>query len=162
MFGLSALLTLAALVAYVVIPVDEEIALPLIGDTLASNVALGLTFGLAITLIGIGAIHWAKKLMVDTEVVAARHSASREPADRAAALEVFDAGAEEFGFGQRKTSAGLIGAMALFPLPLVFFFRDPWITPHPATGQPVSPSEKSAPRFREAPCVSPTRRRDPA
>lgn len=144
MFGLSALLTLAALVAYVVIPVDEEIALPLIGDTLASNVALGLTFGLAITLIGIGAIHWAKKLMVDTEVVAARHSASSEPADRASAIEVFDAGAEESGFGQRKIiRRSLIGAMALFPLPLVFFFRDLWITPtDPATGQPVSPSEE--------------------
>jgi ubiquinol-cytochrome c reductase iron-sulfur subunit len=135
MFGLSALLTIGFLVAYVAIPTEEIISLPVIGGMSASNFALGVLFGGAVLLIGIGAIHWAKKLMVDVEVVQPRHPSSSDPADRAAAIEVFDAGAAESGFARHKlVRRTLIGAMALFPLPLVIMLRDLWITPPDSPG----------------------------
>ncbi len=135
MFGLSALLTLGFLVAYVAIPVDALVALPVIGDMSASNLALGVLFGGAVLLIGIGAIHWAKKLMTDIEVVQPRHPSSSEPADREAAIDVFDVGAAESGFARHKIiRRTLIGAMALFPLPLVIMLRDLWITPADSPG----------------------------
>ena len=56
---------------------------PCCPDANALNFALGLTLGLAILFIGIGAIHWAKKLMPDDEIVAgAPPAAARPDADR--------------------------------------------------------------------------------
>ena len=42
----------------------------------ASNLALGLTLGGALLLIGIGVIQWARKLMADHEIVEMRHPAA--------------------------------------------------------------------------------------
>jgi ubiquinol-cytochrome c reductase iron-sulfur subunit len=164
MFGLSALLTLGFLVAYVAIPTEEIISLPVIGDMSASNFALGLLFGGAVLLIGIGAIHWAKKLMTDVEVVQPRHPSSSEAADRAAAIEVFEVGAAESGFAKhtmvRRT---LIGAMALFPLPLVIMLRDLWITPPDSPGPSAELSEtiwRKGTRIVTDPALKPLRPED--
>ena len=64
-FLLSALATVGFVVAYVTIPRDETMWLPVLGDVNAMNFTLGLTMGLSLLLIGTGAIHWAKKLMTD-------------------------------------------------------------------------------------------------
>ena len=90
MFGAAALLFLVALVAYIVIPVDAGINIPLAGPVGALNLALGLSFGLGILLVGIGAIHWARKLMPGTEVVAERHTMRSPDEERAAAVEAFE------------------------------------------------------------------------
>ena len=82
MFVLAALLILASVVAYVVIPVDAGVNVPFLGPVGALNLALGLTIGLGILLIGLGAIHWARKLMPGTEVVAMRHEMRSEPDER--------------------------------------------------------------------------------
>ena len=63
MFLGSALMTVLFVVAFVAIPVDETVYIWGFGTVNASNIALGVTFGLAILLIGTGAIHWSKKLM---------------------------------------------------------------------------------------------------
>ncbi|MFM1905673.1 MAG: hypothetical protein RIT32_469, partial [Actinomycetota bacterium] len=76
MFLLSALFTVLATVAFFAIPVDRFIRVPGPGVTQASNFVLGITLGLAIFLIGAGAIHWARKLMPDDEVVRSRHGYS--------------------------------------------------------------------------------------
>ena len=55
----------------------------------ASNLILGLTLGLALLLIGIGAIQWARKLMGDHEIVEYRHSAASSAEDREEALAAF-------------------------------------------------------------------------
>lgn len=73
MFALSALLTIGFVVCYVTIPTDTFIALGPIGTVQLSNLALGLCFGLAVLLIGLGAIQWAKKLMADEEIIGERH-----------------------------------------------------------------------------------------
>ena len=137
MFGLSMLFTITAIVAFIVIPGDATVRIPVIGQPRALHVALGVTIGAAILLIGIGAIHWAKKLMTDVEVVQERHPIESEAADTADALAVYEAGVEQSGFARypiiRRT---LIGAMALLPLPFIVVLRDLWATP----GESPSPT----------------------
>ncbi|HYO18075.1 MAG TPA: Rieske 2Fe-2S domain-containing protein [Dermatophilaceae bacterium] len=138
-FVLAALLILASLVAYVVIPVDAGVELPLLGPVGALNVALGLSLGLGILFIGLGAIHWARKLMPGTEVVAMRHEMRSADEQRRAAVEAFDRGLADSGFTQRPIiRRTLIGAMLVLPLPLVILLRDLYIAPE---GAP-SPAEQ--------------------
>jgi ubiquinol-cytochrome c reductase iron-sulfur subunit len=130
LFGAAALLFILAIVAYVVIPVDEGVEIPLAGPVGALNLALGLTFGLGILFVGLGAIHWARKLMPGTEVVAQRHT-MRSPEDaRAEAVAAFDRGLSDSGFASRPIiRRSLLGAMVLLPLPLVVMLRDLYVAP---------------------------------
>jgi len=125
LFGASSFFTLVFLVSFVAIPREKKIAVSLIGVTGAQNLVLGVSFGFAILLIGIGAIHWAKKLMSDVEIVQERKEI--KPADdvQQEALAAFRVGTEESGIGQRKLiRRSLLGALALFPLPFVVMLRD--------------------------------------
>lgn len=108
------------------IPANQNVTVPFsTAQVNASNAALGITFGLAIFLIGAGAIHWAKKLMPDQEeVVQLRHSLVSTPEERAEAGEVFWQGADESGFSKHKMIRRLLTAMILFPIPLVVMLRD--------------------------------------
>jgi ubiquinol-cytochrome c reductase iron-sulfur subunit len=130
MFGIAALGSIGFVVAY--------LALPLIAGDLdrlqLSNLLLGLTLGVALFLIGLGAIQWAKKLMPDVEVVQERHSFESSPEDQAAAIAEFEAGTEESGIGRRKMIRNsLLGAMALLPLPIIFILGDLGpLSPNPA------------------------------
>ena len=127
------------MVAYVVIPVDAGLQLPLLGPVGALNVALGLSMGLGILFIGLGAIHWARKLMPGNEVVAMRHELRSRPEERQAAVEAFDRGLADSGFAQRPIiRRSLIGAMLVLPLPLVIILRDLYTAP---PGAP-SPAEQ--------------------
>ena len=54
LFVLAAVLILASVVAYVVIPVDAGVKVPFLGPVGALNLALGLSLGLGILLIGLG------------------------------------------------------------------------------------------------------------
>ena len=125
MFILSALCIVGFVVAYVAIPESSYIDLGPIGTLQSSNLMLGLTFGLATLLIGIAAIHWAKKLMSDEEIVDYRHPVGSPQEDRDAAKAAFDAGVAESGFVERKmVRRTLLGALALFPLPLIVLLKD--------------------------------------
>ena len=125
MFGASALLAILFVVAYVGIDPSVLIGLPVIGTTSALNIALGVTMGGSILLIGTGAIHWAKKLMPDVEVVEERHEFASSREDKDALAETFAIGADESGFVKRPLiRRTLLGAMALFPIPLVVMLRD--------------------------------------
>ena len=98
-----------------------------------------MSFGLGILLIGLGAIHWARKLMPGNEVVAMRHELRSRPEERQAAVEAFDRGLADSGFAQRPIiRRSLIGAMLVLPLPLVIILRDLYTAP---PGAP-SPAEQ--------------------
>ena len=89
------------------------------------NLFLGLTLGLALLLIGLGAIQWARKLMTDEEIIEYRHPAASSPEDRAIALEAFRTGAAESGFGRRTMIRNsLLGSLALLGLPAIVLLRD--------------------------------------
>ena len=122
MFGLASLLVIGFIVAFVIFPIDDGDAVEAVRN---SNLALGLTLGGALFLIGAGAIHWAKKLMSSPEVIHERHELRSADEVRAASLSDFELGTEESGFGRRKLIRNsLIGAMVLLPLPAVVILRD--------------------------------------
>ena len=127
MFLLSMLFVVLFVVAYIGIDKTTVVYIPVLGEVGASNVALGFTMGMAILLIGTGAIQWAKKLMPDVEVVQQRHDMA---SPKRAALEAeanYERGKEESGFARfRIIRRTLIGAMVLFPIPLVVMLRDLW------------------------------------
>ena len=120
MFALAAVLSLLFCVFYLLVDIDATF----LGFN-ASNFALGTTLGLAMLLIGIGAIQWAKQLMSDRELIEERHGATSTPEDRAAALEAFRAGTEESGFGRRTlVRNSLLGGLAMLGLPAVILLGD--------------------------------------
>ena len=80
LFGLSSLMAILFCVAYFAFEVGSEPDVVL--GMGASNVALGLTLGLALLFIGIGVIQWSRKLMTDTEIVEMRHPLRSSDADR--------------------------------------------------------------------------------
>lgn len=125
MFLGSALMTILFVVAFIQIPVDESVYIWGMGAVNASNLALGLTFGLAIFLIGAGVIHWTKKLMNEKEEVQLRHSLSSTDEDREAAVKAFEEYSADSGFAQRPViRRSLLTALALFPIPLIVLLRD--------------------------------------
>lgn len=132
MFVLAIALILGFVVVYVKVPTTKLVAFPIVGTASLSNVLLGTLFGLGMFLIGAGAIHWAKKLMPDVEVAEARHEMRSTPTARQEFAAAIKEGAAESGFGERKIiRRTLLGALALFPIPLVVILRD--LGPMPGT-----------------------------
>ncbi|HBJ72743.1 MAG TPA: ubiquinol-cytochrome C reductase [Actinobacteria bacterium] len=139
MFLLSILLVVAFVVAYIGIDKSTVVYIPVFGEVGASTIALGLTFGASVLLIGAGAIQWAKKLMPDVEVVQMRHELVSPADETAEAAANYERGKEESGFARYKMiRRTMIGAMALFPIPLVIMLRDLWSSPVSGT---LSPAE---------------------
>jgi ubiquinol-cytochrome c reductase iron-sulfur subunit len=132
MFGISAICLLGAVISYVVVSNTLFINVPMVGKVNANHFSVGTLFGLGIFLIGAGAIHWAKKLMPDDEIVQERHSLTSAPEERAEVAEIYKRGAAETGIGERKIiRRTLLGALSLFPLPLIVMLRD--LGPMPGT-----------------------------
>ncbi|MGI4895920.1 MAG: cytochrome bc1 complex Rieske iron-sulfur subunit, partial [Janthinobacterium lividum] len=91
----------------------------------SSTKAIGLFMFLSLFALGVGAVHWAKTLMPDDERIDYRHRQRGTTAERDEAVGILKEGAHEAGLGRRPLIRNtLIGSLALFPLPAVFFFRD--------------------------------------
>jgi ubiquinol-cytochrome c reductase iron-sulfur subunit len=120
MFIVATLLALAFCVAYFTVSSSET----WFGYG-AQNLALGMTLGLSLLLIGIGANLWAKKLMNDHEIVEYRHSAASSDEDREVAIAAFEAGAADSGFGRRTlVRNSMLGALGVLGLPAIVLLRD--------------------------------------
>ncbi|WP_460446867.1 cytochrome bc1 complex Rieske iron-sulfur subunit [Angustibacter aerolatus] len=125
MFFLSMVATLLFLVSYFAVDPDTRTFVPLIGPTKLQNLLLGLGLGFALFFIGIGAVHWAKTLMPDEEVVEERHPIRSDDHARAETVRTVMAGAEASGIKRRpliKMTLG--GALGLFGLPFIVALRD--------------------------------------
>lgn len=124
MFGLATVLVVVFCVAYFAVPRDTVVRIgPL--RTNALNLTLGLTIGFALFLIGAGAIQWAKKLMVDKEIVEYRHPAHSSAEQKADVTEVFQQGVAESGFTRRKLiRRSLLGAMGVLAVPPIIMLAD--------------------------------------
>ncbi len=123
MFGLSSVFALLFVVSYFVFKVGKTP--DIIAGYGASNVALGVTLGIALLLIGIGAIQWARKLMSDVEMVEMRHPARSSDEDREDAVAAFQAGVDDSGIGRRPLIRNtMLGAFATLGLPLIVVLRD--------------------------------------
>ena len=130
LFGLSAVFSVLFVVAFFALDIGEEV------DTFlglgASNLALGLTLGLALMCIGVGAIQWARKLMSDHEIIEMRHAVASSATDRDEALVALREGGEDSGIARRPLIRNsLLGAMAMLGLPAIVALRD--LGPLPGT-----------------------------
>ena len=122
-FALATVCAILFVVAYFAFDIGSEPDLILgLG---ASNLTLGLTLGLALLLIGIGAIQWARKLMSDVEMVEMRHPAASSQEDRDFAVSAFNDGVADSGIARRPLIRNsLLGALAALGLPAVVLLRD--------------------------------------
>ncbi|NNG39821.1 Rieske (2Fe-2S) protein [Flexivirga sp. ID2601S] len=119
LFTLSMIATVLFIVSYFVIGEGTAVTLPILGKVGALHVALGVTLAVSMLGIGLGAIHWAKTLMSDTEVVEERHVQRSDDEARDGAVKVVMDGVESSQFKRRpliKYTLG--GALGLFALPL--------------------------------------------
>ena len=123
LFGISALGTVLLIVSYIFVPDDLFFFIPVMGNQNAHQLGLGLGMAISLFFIGMGAIHWAKTLMPDTEVVAQRHEFRSPDSDRKEFVEAVKSGASASGLGRRsliKRSLGAaLGLSALSPLLLL-------------------------------------------
>jgi ubiquinol-cytochrome c reductase iron-sulfur subunit len=123
LFGLSAVGTLLLIYSYIFVKNDKFIFIPIIGETGAQQLGIGMGMAIALFCIGAGAIHWAKTLMPDEEVIAQRHEFRSDDEDRAEFVKTVKAGASAAGLGRRpliKRSLGLaLGLSGLTPLLLL-------------------------------------------
>ena len=123
LFALSSVFAVLFAVSYFAFDVGSEP--DLIGGYGASNVSLGICLGMALLLIGVGAIQWARKLMNDEELVEMRHPASSSDEDRQAVITSFQDGVNDSGIARRPLIRNtLLGAFATLGLPLVLVLRD--------------------------------------
>jgi ubiquinol-cytochrome c reductase iron-sulfur subunit len=134
LFGLSAVCAVLFVVSYFVFDVNggaDGQTVQTIGGLGASNVTLGASLGLALLLIGVGLIQWARKLMGDHEIVEMRHPARSSDEDRAETVRILNLGAEESGIARRPlVRNSLFGAIGILLAPVVVLLRDLGPTPN--------------------------------
>jgi ubiquinol-cytochrome c reductase iron-sulfur subunit len=124
MFGLVPVLAIAFVVIYFFVPRDASFSFGFVNADV-QHVGMGLTLGLAVLLIGVGAVQWARQLMVDNEVADERHVATSSPEDRVAILKDLEVGVDESQIKRRKVLGySLVGALGVLVLPILALFAD--------------------------------------
>ncbi|MFZ9100077.1 MAG: Rieske 2Fe-2S domain-containing protein [Candidatus Planktophila sp.] len=123
LFGLSALGTLLLIFSFIFISDETFVFIPILGDTNLHQFGIGMGMAIALFCIGAGAIHWAKTLMPDEEVVAQRHEFRSDDEDRADFVKAVKEGAANAGIGRRplikRTLGAALGLSGLTPLLLL-------------------------------------------
>lgn len=123
LFALSALGTLLFIYSYIWIPEDQLIFLPVLGTTNAHQLFLGLGLAMALFFIGMAAVHWAKTLMPDHEVIDQRKEQRSKDEDRSQFVATVKDGAASAGLGRRplikRTMAVALGLVGLSPILLL-------------------------------------------
>mgnify|MGYP000397668143 FL=1 len=125
LFSLSAAGTLLFIYSFFFIKEDLYIFIPVMGNTNAQQLGIGLGIAFSLLFIGFGAVHWAKTLMPDQEVIAYRHTLRSEDSDRGEFIKAAKIGAEEAGLGRRPLiKRSLFAALGLAGIPAVVMLRD--------------------------------------
>ncbi|NDF03001.1 MAG: Rieske (2Fe-2S) protein [Actinobacteria bacterium] len=123
LFMLSALGTVLFIYSYIWIAQDIYVYVPIIGTSNAHQLFLGLGLTFSLFFIGAGAVHWAKTLMPDEEVIAQRHEMRSSDEDRADLIASVKENAGAAGLGRRtliKRTLGLsLGLVGLSPILLL-------------------------------------------
>jgi ubiquinol-cytochrome c reductase iron-sulfur subunit len=116
LFLLSVLGTLLFIYAYLGIEEDAFVFVPVLGSTNAHQLFLGLGLAIALFFIGMAAVHWAKTLMPDHEVIDYRKEQRSKDEDRDDFVSTVKDRALEAGLGRRPfikrtllLSLGLVG-----------------------------------------------------
>lgn len=123
LFALSAMGTLLLIFSFFFISDERFIFIPVMGTTNLQQLGIGLGMAIALFCIGAGAIHWAKTLMPDEEVVIQRHEFRSEDEDRSEFVKTVKEGAANAGLGRRplikRTLAGALGLSGVIPIVLL-------------------------------------------
>ena len=82
LFGLSGVGSLLLIYSYIYVAGDVFIFIPIMGNQNAQQLGIGIGMAMSLFFIGIAAIHWAKTLMPDKEVVNHRHEFRSSDEDR--------------------------------------------------------------------------------
>lgn len=117
LFGVSILGTIATLALYFMQDQTEEVA-----SIRLVNMLFGISLCFAMLGIGFGAIHWARTLMRDHEMIEERHPMRSSDEGRAGAIQTLKDGAEDSGLTtSRRTllKGSLITAVAIAPLAIL-------------------------------------------
>ena len=123
LFGFSMVCAIGFCVAYFTLEIGDNPTVWL--GFGASNVILGLSLGLALLSIGVGAIQWARKLMSDVEIVEHRHPIASSEEARTEAVTALSQGISDSGIGRRPLVRNtLIGAVGMLGLPVIVALRD--------------------------------------
>ena len=140
-FGLVPLLAIAFVVIYFAVP--RHATANLLGvNWHVHTTLLGLTGGLAVLLIGVGAIHWSRQLMNDTEIAEDRHAAASTDEERAGFVDVVNQGIRDAGVSRRKMIvASLGGALGIVAVPAIVTLAD--IGPYPTAANRRETIEKT-------------------
>ena len=124
-FGLSTLGTFLFIIAFFAIRPSTASGNEMLDQVGLSTKLLGLGLGMALLFIGIGAIHWAKTLMPDDEIVQVRKPMRSSEEDRTEAVAALKEGAAGAGLGRRKLIRNsLLGALAPLGLLAIVPLRD--------------------------------------
>ena len=124
MFGLVPLLAIGFVVIYFAVPTSSTIDIGIL-HTSAKNFGLGVTAGMALLLIGLGAVQWGRQLMDDHEMVDHRHGAASTEEDVEYVLRELEAGVDESQIKRRKILGySLVGALGALALPIIVSFAD--------------------------------------
>ena len=125
LFIISALGTILFIYSYTFMSEKIFIFLPVLGNSNAKQLFLGLGMAISLFFIGMGAVHWAKTLMPDKEVVAQRHELRSEEVDREDFVKTVKQGAAEAGLGRRSIIKRTLGvALGLSGLTPLLLLRD--------------------------------------
>ncbi|ACU70600.1 Rieske (2Fe-2S) domain protein [Catenulispora acidiphila DSM 44928] len=149
---------IGSMVCYTFIPNTRVHRFTGLGTVNMNNLALGLCLGFAFLALGGGAIHWARTLMTDVDLVQERHPMKSDPESTAFAVSEFKQGVADSGFTKYPLiRRSLLTAMLVLPLPAVWLLRDLGPMPkdslrhtlwapgqklvNPNTGQPLKVSD---------------------
>ncbi|MDO8383667.1 MAG: Rieske 2Fe-2S domain-containing protein [Microbacterium sp.] len=120
LFYLSIAGSIWAVAAYMLFPIEDGTVVAIRNN----NLFIGIGIALALLAIGIGAIHWSKAVMSDTEHIEPRHLTRGKESTRAAAVQALTVANEESGFGRRTMIRNsLIGALIASVAPGIVLFR---------------------------------------
>ncbi|NCZ61282.1 MAG: ubiquinol-cytochrome C reductase [Actinobacteria bacterium] len=125
LFGLSAVGSLLLIYSYIFVKDNVFIFIPIMGNQNAQQLGIGIGMAMSLFFIGIAAIHWAKTLMPDKEIVNHRHEFRSSDEDRAELVQTVKEGVAGVQLGRRKLIKRSLGVAAgLFALPPVLLLRD--------------------------------------
>ena len=125
LFALSGVGSLLLIYSYIYVANDLFIFIPIMGDQNAQQLGIGIGMAMSLFFLGIAAIHWAKTLMSDKEVVNHRHEFRSSDSDREEFIKTVKDGVAGVQLGRRKLIKRSLGAaIGLFALPPVLLLRD--------------------------------------
>lgn len=120
MFGISVIGTAIFIAAYFLVTPTGTNIFAETGTPRAlwwSNLITGLGLAIAVFFIGAAAVHWAKTLMPDEEMVEERHELTGSEETRAAAVGILTDGIQEAGIGRRPLIVtSMVAALVALPI----------------------------------------------